>query len=82
MAPHKMSAVLHWCGENAVAVGPAAVPDISGRAVVLSLARLAQVCSVDPVNKTTVVEAGCIQQQVQEAAAGWLFPVSLAVEGS
>ena len=60
------------------------VPDASGRAVVLSLARLNTIRAVDAVNRTTTVDAGCILQQVQEAAAaaGCLFPLSLAAEGS
>ncbi|GJI97281.1 D-2-hydroxyacid dehydrogenase [Duganella caerulea] len=60
------------------------VPDAGGSAVVLSLARLNQIRQVDPVNRTMTVDAGCILQQVQEAAAaaGCLFPLSLAAEGS
>ncbi|MBA5603912.1 FAD-binding oxidoreductase [Duganella sp. FT3S] len=60
------------------------VPDASGDAVVLSLARLNRIRAVDPVNRTITVDAGCILQQVQEAAAaeGCLFPLSLAAEGS
>ncbi|WP_317205501.1 FAD-binding oxidoreductase [Janthinobacterium sp.] len=60
------------------------VPDASGSAVVLSLARLNRIRLVDPVNRTISVDAGCILQHVQEAAAeaGCLFPLSLAAEGS
>ncbi|AVR96758.1 FAD-binding oxidoreductase [Pseudoduganella armeniaca] len=60
------------------------VPDATGTAVVLSLARLNRVRSVDAVNRTMTVDAGCILQQVQEVAAahGCLFPLSLAAEGS
>jgi FAD/FMN-containing dehydrogenase len=60
------------------------VPDGSGTAVVLSLARLNAIRQIDPVNRTITVDAGCILQQVQEAAAGagCLFPLSLAAEGS
>ncbi|NRR31219.1 FAD-binding oxidoreductase [Oxalobacteraceae bacterium] len=60
------------------------IPDASGAAVVLSLARLNTVRAVDPVNRTMTVDAGCILQHVQEAAAqaGCLFPLSLAAEGS
>ncbi|MFA9217400.1 MAG: FAD-binding oxidoreductase [Sphingomonadaceae bacterium] len=60
------------------------VPDASGTAVVLSLARLNTIRQVDAVNRTITVDAGCILQQVQEAAAaaGCLFPLSLAAEGS
>ena len=60
------------------------VPDASGTAVVLSLARMNAVRTVDPVNRTMTVDAGCILQQAQEAAAAHdcLFPLSLAAEGS
>jgi FAD/FMN-containing dehydrogenase len=60
------------------------VPDASGAAVVLSLARLNRIRQVDAVNRTMTVDAGCILQHVQEAAAeqGCLFPLSLAAEGT
>jgi FAD/FMN-containing dehydrogenase len=60
------------------------VPDASGAEVVLSLARLNSIRKIDPANRTMTVDAGCILQQIQEAAAaqGCLFPLSLAAEGS
>ncbi|MGW8392190.1 FAD-binding oxidoreductase [Pseudoduganella sp. HUAS MS19] len=60
------------------------VPDASGTAVVLSVARMRKVRKVDPVNRTMTVDAGVILQRAQEAAAeyGCLFPLSLAAEGS
>jgi FAD/FMN-containing dehydrogenase len=60
------------------------VPDTSATAVVLSLGRLNSIRALDPVNHTITVDAGCILQQVQQAAAaaGCLFPLSLASEGS
>lgn len=60
------------------------VPDTSGKAIVLSLIRLNRIRKVDPVNNTMTVEAGCLLQQVQQAAteADRLFPLSLAAEGS
>jgi len=61
-----------------------ATPDDSGRAVVLSTARLTAIRNLDTDNDTITVEAGCILQAVQEAAAAAnrLFPLSLAAEGS
>ena len=52
--------------------------------VVVSLARMNRIRAIDPGNSTMTVEAGCILQKVQEAAAaaGRLFPLSLAAEGS
>ena len=60
------------------------VPDSSGSAVVLSLARLHHIRAIDTVNRTVTVDAGVILQTVQEAAAAHqlLFPLSLAAEGS
>ena len=60
------------------------VPDLSGNAVVLSLTRLNRVRAIDPTNNTMTVEAGCILQQIQQAAAEAerLFPLSLASQGS
>ena len=60
------------------------VPDQSGQAIVLSLTRMNRVRSVDLLNDTLTVEAGCLLQQIQELAHehGRLFPLSLASEGS
>ena len=70
-------------GGNTGLVG-ASVPDGSGSQVLLSLARLNRLRSIDDANLTMTVEAGCVLQSVQEAAAarGLLFPLSLAAEGS
>jgi D-lactate dehydrogenase (cytochrome) len=61
-----------------------ATPDETGRQLVLSLARLKRVRSVDPENYSLVAEAGCILADVQRAAehAGRLFPLSLGSQGS
>jgi FAD/FMN-containing dehydrogenase len=60
------------------------VPDSSGAAVVLSLARLNRIVGIDSANRTMQVEAGCILQHIQQAAAehNLLYPLSLAAEGS
>ncbi|MBI5922672.1 MAG: FAD-binding oxidoreductase [Betaproteobacteria bacterium] len=52
--------------------------------VLLSLVRMNRIRTIDPDNNTMTVEAGCILQRVQEAAAatGRLFPLSLAAEGT
>jgi FAD/FMN-containing dehydrogenase len=61
-----------------------ATPDDSGRALVLSLARLNRVRAVDTANNSITVEAGCVLADIQRHAAesGRLFPLSLAAEGS
>ena len=70
-------------GGNTGLVG-GSVPDASGRQVVLSLARMNRIRSVDVANLTMTVEAGCVLQHVQDTAAthGLLFALSLAAEGS
>ncbi|NQW84639.1 MAG: FAD-binding oxidoreductase, partial [Alcaligenaceae bacterium] len=89
----EVAAVVRLCAQHQIPIVPSggntgmcggATPDETGRAVVLSLARLNRVRSVDTDNDTMTVEAGCILQSVQTAAreAGRLFPLSLAAEGS
>ena len=70
-------------GGNTGLVG-GGIPDEDGRAVVLSLARMNRIRELDPVNDTMTVEAGCILQNLQAAAAeaDRLFPLSLGAEGS
>ena len=70
-------------GGNTGLVG-GSTPDDSGQQVVLSLQRMNTVRQIDAANLTMTVEAGCILQTLQEAAqkAGFLFPLSLAAEGS
>ena len=60
------------------------VPDTRGNAIVLSLSRMHRIRGIDPINNTLTAEAGCLLQQVQDAAADTdrLFPLSLASEGS
>jgi len=69
-------------GNTGLVVG--SVPDASGQQVVLSLQRMNLIRSLDPDNLTVIAEAGCILQNVQEHVdqAGYLFPLSLAAEGS
>ena len=59
-------------------------PDHSGRQLVLSLQRMNQLRGLDPDNLTLTAEAGCILASLQQQAeaAGFLFPLSLAAEGS
>jgi FAD/FMN-containing dehydrogenase len=69
-------------GNTGLVVG--STPDDSGSQLVLSLQRLRAVREIDAANLTITVEAGCVLQHLQEAAlqAGFLFPLSLAAEGS
>ncbi len=70
-------------GGNTGLVG-GSIPDESGQQVVLSLQRMNSVHNIDAANMTMTVDAGCILQNLQDTAekAGFLFPLSLAAEGS
>ncbi len=89
----EVAAVVRACAEFGASIVPqggntglvgASVPDDSGAQVLLHLGRLNRVREIDAANLTMTVEAGCLLQAVQEAAAaqGLLFPLSLAAEGS
>ncbi|MEP7058642.1 MAG: FAD-binding oxidoreductase, partial [Caldimonas sp.] len=80
-AAHRVALVAQ--GGNTGLVG-ASVPDESGTQILLSLARMNRVRDLDAANLTITVDAGCVLQAVQQAAAerGLLFPLSLAAEGS
>ncbi|MDE0384698.1 MAG: FAD-binding oxidoreductase [Defluviicoccus sp.] len=89
----EVARVVALCAEGKIPIVPqggntglcgAATPDSSGRALVLSLARLNRVREVDPLNYTITVEAGVILADVQNAAAevDRLFPLSLGGEGT
>ncbi|RRD56771.1 FAD-binding oxidoreductase [Comamonadaceae bacterium OH2545_COT-014] len=89
----EVAACVRACAAHGVAVVPqggntglvvGSVPDESGTQVVLSTTRLTAVRGLDRANLTLTAEAGCVLQNVQQAArdAGLLFPLSLAAEGS
>jgi FAD/FMN-containing dehydrogenase len=69
-------------GNTGMVVG--STPDASGTQVVLSLTRMNKVRTLDAGNLTITVDAGCVLQNLQEECekAGFLFPLSLASEGS
>jgi FAD/FMN-containing dehydrogenase len=70
-------------GGNTSMVG-GAIPDESGRQVVVSLTRLNRIRALDPVDMTMTAEAGVVLKTAQVAAAeaGCLFPLSLGAEGT
>ena len=89
----EVAAVVRICAANTIAIVPqggntglvvGSVPDASGTQVVLNMGRMNRIRAIDPDNLTITVEAGCILQTVQAAAAaaGFYFPLSLAAEGS
>lgn len=89
----QVSAVVRACSEAGTAIVPqggntglcgGAIPDCSGEQVLLNLSRLNKIRSISADDYSVVVEAGCILENLQNAAAevGLFFPLSLAAEGS
>ena len=89
----EVSLVVRACADAGVAIVPqggntslcaGAIPDDSGKQIILSLARMNQIRSIDAPNFSMEVEAGCILQNVQRAAAevDRHFALSLGAEGS
>src|SRR5262245_49501364 len=93
-ATEQVSAVVRAARDHGVPIVPqggntslceGAVP-LSGDipAIVVNLSRMRRIRSIDVANNSMEVDAGCVLQAVQEAAAkyGRLYPVSLGAEGS
>ena len=89
----ELSAVMTACANAQIAMVPqgggtglcgGAVPSSTGDQVVISLARMNRIRSIDPHSFTMTVEAGCILADIQRAAESvdLLFPLSLGAEGS
>lgn len=89
----KVAAVVRACRDAGTPIVPqggntglcgGAIPDPDGSQVLLSLSRMNRIRSIDPVDHSIVVEAGCTLEGVQRAAADAdrFFPLSLAAEGS
>ena len=89
----EVAAVVRACADADVAIVPqggntgmcaGAIPDTSGTQVMLSLARMNAIRSVDATNFSMVVEAGCILENIQQAAIAVdrHFALSLGAEGS
>ncbi len=89
----EVAAVVKACAAAGVSIVPqggntgmvvGSTPDASGTQVVLSLQRMNSVRALDATNLAITVDAGCVLQTIQETCeqAGFLFPLSLASEGS
>src|SRR4051812_30234746 len=89
----EVARVVALCASENIAIVPQAgntglvggsIPTGTRKEIVISVGRMNRIVSVDPLNDTMTVEAGCVLQNLQQAAddAGRLFPLSLAAEGS
>ncbi|WP_270936664.1 FAD-binding oxidoreductase [Falsiroseomonas oryzae] len=89
----EVAAVVRLCAETRTPLVPqggntsmvgGAVPDESGRHLVLALTRMNRIREIDTADMTMTVEAGLVLKAAQDAAAeaGCLFPLSLGAEGT
>ena len=89
----EVAAVVKACAQAGISIVPqggntglsvGSTPDASGTQVVLNMQRMQAVRHIDTDNLSITVEAGMVLQALQETAAqaGFLFPLSLAAEGS
>jgi FAD/FMN-containing dehydrogenase len=89
----EVAAVVKICASTATPIVPqggntgqvgGSVPDVDGRAIVLSLNRMNRIRAIDTDSDTIIAEAGVILQTLQTAAddVNRLFPLSLGAEGS
>jgi FAD/FMN-containing dehydrogenase len=89
----QVAEVIRLCARAGVAIVPqggntglcgGAIPDESGQQLILSLARMNRIRSIDADDFSMVAEAGCILATVQEQArtVDRYFPLSLSAEGS
>jgi FAD/FMN-containing dehydrogenase len=89
----QVAEIMAVCSAYGVAVVPqggntsmcaAATPHADGSEIILNLGRMNRIRDLDPLNYTITVEAGCILQEIQCAAAeaDRLFPLSLGAQGS
>ena len=89
----EVAAILKLATETGTAIVPQGgntglvggqMPDGSGRQVVVSLSRMNAIRDLDAASATITVEAGATLQAVRDAAeaAGFLFPLQLASQGS
>ena len=89
----EVAEVVRLCAKKNVGIVPqggntglcgGAIPDSSGSQLILSLARLNRIRSIDVEDFSMVAEAGCVLAALQEAARAVdrYFPLSLSAEGS
>ncbi|SHF85687.1 FAD/FMN-containing dehydrogenase [Modicisalibacter ilicicola DSM 19980] len=90
---HEVATIVAFCHRNVIRVVAqgghtglvgGALPDTDHPELMISLERLNRVRSLDPLNLTMAVDAGCILQQIKDTAEAeeCFFPLSLGAQGS
>ncbi|MEL0293342.1 MAG: FAD-binding oxidoreductase, partial [Alphaproteobacteria bacterium] len=89
----QVAAIMKFAADHKIVVVPqggntgmmgAATPDDNGNTIMLSLRRMNKIREIDQTNMSMTVEAGCILQDLQNAAEAenLYFPLNLAAKGS
>jgi len=89
----EVSKVVRACAAAGVAIVPqggntgmcaGAIPDASGKQVILNLARMNSIRAIEPLDFSMIVDAGCVLANIQQVARNVdrYFPLSLSAEGS
>jgi FAD/FMN-containing dehydrogenase len=89
----QVSKLLAFCHQNKIAVVPqggntglvgGGIPSLKGDELLVNLSRMNKIREIDGSGSTVTAEAGVILQRLQEtvAKAGFLFPLSMASQGS
>lgn len=89
----QVSDIVKICAQHHIGIVPqggntglvsGSIPSQKGDEIVISLSRMNKIRDIDAIGSSVTVESGAILQNLQEAAddAGFLFPLSIASEGS
>ncbi|WP_181298855.1 FAD-binding oxidoreductase [Pseudomonas sp. Q2-TVG4-2] len=89
----QVAAIVRFCTQHRIPMVPqgghtglvgGALPDCARPELVISLERLNRVRQIDPIGFTMAVDAGCVLEQVKQAAetADCYFPLALGAQGS
>ncbi len=89
----KVAGIVTYCAQNKISIVPqggntglvgGSIPTPSGHEILLSMRRLNRIREKNSHDQTLTVEAGCILSDIQDQAKemDFLFPLSLAAEGS
>ena len=89
----EVSAIIALANEQSIPIVPqggntgmcgGATPDTSGKSILLSLKRMDKIRAFDEASPSITVEAGCILENIQNAASekGLLFPLNFGSKGT
>lgn len=89
----EVAKAIYLCAKHNVAIVPqggntslvgGATPSADGSQIVLNLSRLKQIRSIDPIDRTMIIESGVTLEEAQNAAkqAGLYLPIVISSQGS